>query len=410
MTTIMSISIKPALLAATLAVLLTASPATAAGAALEQAAEAAIATSPALGALDRAIEAARARARAAGAWPNPSLVSQLQLSTNPANNMAIVGVRQPLDFRGLAAQRREAALEDVAKLEIQREQLRRRVSQEARQAYLALALERARLTQRDAEIAYLQAEVERGRQRIALGALAPHELVHVEFELAQARQARREASHAAERAQARLNGLWGRAPDAAITPGPLPEPPQGAERALTEWLAEAEGARLELQQAAIAARQETRAARLAESLRFGEGEIDLEGGTAANTDPLLYGAFVLPVPLHNTRRDEAQAHEAEAARLEAEKQAIWREIAQEVADAHLAARQAAERVRAIDEGLLPLAGHALERAEARLKAGAGSPEERLEARRQKATAVAERAQALIAYHQAQLRLEAAAGR
>lgn len=401
---------RPFLPALLLALLLTARPALAAPTGLDQAAAAAVAASPALVAVDRALEAARARARAAGAWPNPSLVSQVQLSTNAANNMVTVGVRQPLDFRGLAAQRRAAAEEDVERLRLTHARLTRQVAQEARQAYLALAYDRARVAQHEARIRYVEQELARGKKRIELGALAPHELIHVEFELAQARQDRQQAAHEAARAETRLNLLWGRATATPVELVPLAEPPRDAERPLQAWLTEAEGARLELQEAAIAARQEARAARLAESLRFGEGEIDLEGGTAANTEPLLYGSFALPVPLHNTRTDEAAAHQAEAARLEAERHVAWRAIAQEIADAHLATRQAAERLRTIDQGLLPLARHAVERAEARTKAGAASPEERLEARRELDEATAARNQALITYHQARLRLEAAVGR
>jgi cobalt-zinc-cadmium efflux system outer membrane protein len=384
-------------------------PAQAAPITLETSARTAEAASPALKALDAALEAARARALAAGAWTNPSLVSQVQLSTNPDANMVTVGFRQPLDFRRLAQQRREAAEEEIASLELTRTRTRQQVHHQAKTAYVSLWLARARVAQHDRLVAYAEAELARGRRRVAAGALAGHELVHVEFELARARLDRQAVAHEADRARVRLNFLWGRAADAPIAQPPAPATLPTLSP-LADWLAEGQAQRTELAQAVIAARREERVARLAESLRFGEGDIDLEAGTTGRGDPTIYGAFGLPVPVWNTREHEAAAARAEGARHEAERAATAQGVAQEIADAYLEVQQAAERHRMAASGLLPLAGHALEKAEARVRAGAGRPAEVLEARQAILDAESARLNALLDYHLAHARLEWAAGR
>lgn len=402
---------RPLILALTLALSLTAiaPPAQAAPITPETSAQTAEAASPALKALDAALEAARARALAAGAWTNPSLVSQVQLSTNPDANMVTVGFRQPLDFRRLAQQRRESAEEEIASLALTRTRTRQQVRHQAKAAYVSLWLAQATLAQHDRAVAYAEAELARGRKRVAAGGLAGHELVHVEFELARARLERQSAAHEADRARARLNFQWGRAPEApvALPPAPTTLPPLPP---LADWLAEGQAQRPELAQAVIAARREERVARLAESLRFGEGDIDLEAGTTGRGDPTIYGAFGLPVPVWNTREHEAAAARAEGARHAAERAATAQGIAQEIADAYLEVRQAAERHRMAASGLLPLAGHALEKAEARVKAGAARPAEVLEARQAVLAAESARLNALLDYHLAHARLEWAAGR
>jgi outer membrane protein TolC len=405
---------RPLFLALTLALslpvgLLTAPPAHAEAVTLDASTRTAEAASPALAALEAALEAARARALAAGAWTNPSLVSQVQLSTNPDANMVTLGFRQPLDFRRLAQQRREAAEEEIASLALTRTRTRQQVRHQARSAYVSLWLARAALAQHEALVAYAEAELARGRKRVAAGGLAGHDLVHVEFELARARLERQSAAHAAARARVRLNFLWGRPAEAAIEQPPAPTtlPPLAP---LAAWVAEGQAQRTELAQSVIAARREERVARLAESLRFGEGDIDLEAGTTGRGDPTLYGAFGLPVPLWNTREHEAAAARAERARHEADRAATAQGVGQEIADAYLEAQQAAERHRMAASGLVPLAGHALEKAEARLRAGAARPAEVLEARQAVLEAESARLKALLDYHLAHARLELAAGR
>jgi outer membrane protein TolC len=377
----------------------------------EAAAEAAVRHSAAVRGLERATEAARSRARAAGAWPNPAVVSQYQLSTDPGNHMLTLGVRQPLDFRGLARQRREAAEDEAQALVTELEATRRKVRLEARRAHVSLGLARATLAGQEAEVRYLEGELARGRRRVQAGALAAHELIHTEFELALAHQRLVQAGHDAERALARLNVLFGRPIDAPVALPPVAREAPAVAGGLAAWIAEARTRRPEPLQAELAARRERRSARLAESLRFGEGELDVEGGTAGPySAPMLYSAFSLPVPVWNDYGAEAAAHDAEAARQEAQRAAAEAAIAAEVTDAWLEARQAAARVEEVVRGPLALSGHALEKAQARLAAGAGSPDEVLEARQQRRAAETSHLQALLAYHLARLRLEEAAGR
>lgn len=365
--------------------------------------------SPSVRALARALDAAQARAMAAGAWPNPSVVSQVQLSTNPSNNMLTLGFRQPLDFRHLADQRRAHAQEDVEALRLQLERARRNVRYDAVSAYDALWLAQAILAQHDHLLGFLEGEYARNRKRVDAGAMAAHDLVHVEFELAQARLKRQSAQHDVERARARLNLLLGRAIDAPVTLPPV-STAMPALAPLPTWVAEAVAHRTEIGEAEVAVRREDRAARLAESLRFGEGEIDLEGGTAAVTDPMFYGAFGMPVPLWNTSAHDVAAARAESARYEATRAVIVQQVTQEVADAYLAVQHAAETYRSAVEVLGALADHDLERAEARVKAGVGVPTEIVQARQQQLEAASTRLKALLEYHLAYARLEQAAGR
>ncbi|MNT75931.1 Outer membrane efflux protein [compost metagenome] len=116
------------------------------------------------------------------------------------------------------------------------------------------------------------------------------------------------------------------------------------------------------------------------------------------------------MPIWNTREHEAAAARAEATRHEAERAATAQRISQEIADAYMEAQQAAERHRLAVSGLVPLSGHALEKAEARVKAGAGRPAEVLAARQAQREAESARLRALLDYHLAVIRLELAAGR
>jgi outer membrane protein TolC len=116
------------------------------------------------------------------------------------------------------------------------------------------------------------------------------------------------------------------------------------------------------------------------------------------------------VPVWNTREHEAAAARAEGARHAAERAATAQGVAQEIADAYLEVQQAAERHRMAASGLLPLAGHALDKAEARVRAGAGRPAEVLAARQAVLAAESARLNALLDYHLAHARLEWAAGR
>ena len=398
------------LLLATAALLAPQAPASAAVLVPEQAVARALAASPALRAYDQAIDAARVRAGLAGAWPNPSVVTQVQLSPNRDQQMLTLGLRQPLDFRNLGALRRTHAEADVEALALARERTHRKVANEARQAYLHLWRDEAAVRAQERHVAFLEGELARQRRRAAAGAVAPHETLHVAYELASARLQRQAARHEAERERARLNFLWGAPADAAIALAPRPAGPPGPLPPLDAWVAEARAKRLELAEATTAIRREVHAANVAEALRFGEGELDLEAGTAGAADPLFYSAFALPVPLWADPAGGAAAARADAARLEAERVGLARAIDQEVADAYLACRQAAERLRETTEVLVPLAGHALERAVTRVRAGAAMGAEILEARKQQRDAENARLQATLDYDLALLRLGQAAGR
>lgn len=362
-------------------------------------------------ALEKALEAARARVQSAGSWANPSLVSQYQLSTDAGNHMLTLGLRQPLDFRGITSQRQIAAEDEAFALEIQLAATRRKVAYQARRAYVTLWLSEATEKGQGAALGFLKAELERGKKRVKAGALAPHELIHTEFEWALAQQRYTQAKHEVERARIRLNVLLERPISQSISLPPVAQDAPPPEGELNRWLEEARLKRPEPNLAKLAARQERRGAKMAELMRFGEGEIDLEGGTAGPyAAPMLYGAFTLPIPLWNNYAAATNAHQAEAARQEAHQAAAEAALKAEVTDAWIETRQAAARVEEVTQGSLTLAAHALEKAQARVASGAGAALEVVEARQQELEAKTQHIRALLNYHLARLKLEEAVGR
>lgn len=379
-------------------------------ASLDAVAREALAHSPALSAMDQAIKAADARATAAGAPANPSLIAQLQLSPQPANNMVTMGLRQPLDFRGLASQRRAQVAEDVEILKLSRDRLAKQVALQAKDAYFRLWSAREALKVHGWDLAWQQEELARVRRQIAAGDLAPHERTDAEFELMKLQLAHRSAAQQVLAQEARLAFLLGRAPETPLGLGELAPPATPSLAPLDAWLAEARRQRPEPRQIEIARRREERGVRLADSMRFGNGEVQAQLGTAANTDPLVYGAFDLPLPLRYDQAGERAGAQAEAARLEAERLVKDQEIAQEVLAAYYEALEAQARLADLDARSLPFAEHQLEKATARRKAGFGSLVELRAARHVLSDVASERLQAILAYQLSYLRLEGAAGR
>jgi outer membrane protein TolC len=369
----------------------------------------AIAESPVIRAMDHAIAAAKSRSVASGAPNNPSLVGQAQLSPQVGNNLFTLGFRQPLDFRGLAAQRRDQAAEEVEILTLQRERLKLDVGMKAKEAYWQTWIARVELQRHERDLAWQRSELERARKRVELGAASRHELVDAELDLLEAELAERHARQQAAGQLARLNFLLGRSESAPLDLA-APGSQAGKLEPLSVWLADAERLRPEPHQIAIARRREERGIRLAESLRFGEGEIEAQAGTAANSDPLFYGTFSLPIPLWNRHEGERAMAAADAARLDAERVAVKQAIAQEVLTAYYTALEAQARLLDVSERLLPHAEHVREKAETRLKLGAGTHAEWQSARHVFSKAESEIAKARLDYQLSLLRLAAAAGR
>lgn len=369
----------------------------------------AVSQSPVIRAMDHAIEAAKARTVVSGAPNNPSLVGEAQFSPQSGNNLFTVGFSQLLDFRGLAAQRRDQAAEEVEILALQRDRLKLEVGAKAQEAYWQTWLSRSEAARRTRDLAWQREELERMRKRVDLGAASRHELVDAELDLIETELAERQARQHAVGRLAHLNFLLGRAATEPLDLAP-PDLQLRPLEPLETWLSVAEQLRPEPHQIAIARRREERGVRLAESLRFGEGEIEALTGTAANTDPVLYGKFSLPVPLWNRHDGARGAAVAESARLEAEVVAARQAIAQEVLVAYYAAVEAQARLEDVESRLLPHAEHALEKAESRLKLGAGTRTEWQAARLAFSDAESERSKAQLDYQLSLLRLHSAVGR
>lgn len=332
--------------------------------------------SPAVRAFEAALQASEAKLKPAGAWANPALVAQLQLATDPMNNMTTVGFRQPLDFRGLTALRRQQAEREVeaARLGLARAKLEARST--LRAAFEALAIAEA-----EAEGAWVlqrfhEGEFRRAQRRVAEGALMAHERVDAELALAGAKASFQAALAARQAAAARLNLLLGRPSEAALGPAEAPQAWLADPGPLAPWLAQARQRRLELAEAQAMVAREALGADLARALRLGEGELDLEAGTTAVSTPTLYAAFAIPVPVWNDRQGEVAVAEAQRTRAEAERALKARVAELEVAEAHGALVAALGALRVLEAAALPQAEHAVERARARLAAGAGTADER----------------------------------
>jgi cobalt-zinc-cadmium efflux system outer membrane protein len=369
----------------------------------------AIAQSPVIQAMDHAIEAAKARALVSGARNNPSLVGQLQLSPTADHNQFTLGFRQLLDFRGLASQRRAQAEEEVEILGLQRARLTQEVGAHAKEAYWQAWLAKTELQRLTRDLDWQRDELNRARKRVEMGTASRHELIDAELDLLEAELAQRHAQQQAKGALARLNFLLGQEAEAEldlVSPrfevGPLAP--------LSEWIGEAQVNRPEPRQVAIARRREVRGIRLAESLRFGEGELEAQAGTASNSDPLLLGSFDLPLPLWNGHEAERKAATADAARLDVELLASKQAISREVLAAYYEAVAARSRLVDVTERLIPHAEHLLEKADERLKLGAGNRAELLGARHAFSQAESDRAKAHLDYQLTLLRLQTAAGR
>lgn len=369
----------------------------------------AIAHSPVIKAMDHAIEAAKARSVVSGSRSNPSLVGQVQLSPTADHNMLTLGFRQLLDFRGLASQRRAQAEEEVEILGLQHARLKQEVAAKAKEVYWQAWLARTELDRKTRDLAWQRSELERARKRVEMGSASRHELIDAELDLLEAELAQRNAEQQAKGQTARLNFLLGEPEDAELA---LSVPVTAVEplAPLATWLDEAQQNRPEPRQVAIARRREVRGVRLAESLSFGEGELEAQAGTAANADPVLYGSFDLPLPLWNRYEGERRAATADAARMEVELLASRQAIAQEVLSAYYEAVEARSRLVDVTERLIPHAGHMLEKAEERLKLGAGNRAELQSARHAFSQAESERAKAHLDYQLSLLRLQTAAGR
>ncbi|MNR82982.1 Outer membrane efflux protein [compost metagenome] len=369
----------------------------------------AIAHSPVITAMDLAIEAAKARAEVSGARSNPSLVGQVQLSPTADHNQFTLGFRQLLDFRGLASQRRAQAEEEVEILALQRARLKQEVAAQAQEAYWQAWLARTELQRKTRDLDWQRDELSRVRKRLDVGTASRHELVDAGLDLLEAELAQRNAEQQAKGQLARMNFLLGRAVDAPLELAE-PKPELGTLAPLSVWIDEAQLNRPEPRQVAIARRREIRGIRLAESLSFGEGELEAQAGTAANSDPLLYGAFDLPIPLWNRHEGERRAAGADAARLEVELLASRQAISQEVLKAYYAAVEARSRFVDVNERLIPHAEHLVEKAEDRVKLGAANRTELQSARHAFSQAESERAKAHLDYQLSLLRLQTAVGR
>ena len=369
----------------------------------------AIAKSPVIQAMDHAIEAAKARAVVSGARPNPSLVGQVQVSPTTDHNMVTLGFRQLLDFRGLASQRRAQAEEEVEILQLQRARLTQEVAAQAKEIYWQAWLARTDLSLKTRDLEWQRDELTRARKRLDVGATSRHELVDAELEVLQAELAQRNAEQQAKGQLARLNFLLGRAEDAPLE---LVEPTADVAplAPLSAWIDEAQLNRPEPRQVAIARRREVRGIRLAESLSFGEGELEAQAGTAANSDFVFLGTVDLPLPLWNRHEGERRAASADAARLDVELLASRQAISQEVLTAYYAAVEARSRLVDVTERLIPHAEHMLEKAQERLKLGAANRAELLSARHAFSQAESERAKANLDYQLSLLRLQSAVGR
>jgi cobalt-zinc-cadmium efflux system outer membrane protein len=339
--------------------------------------EAARQSSPDLRALREAAAAAAGRERQAGAWVNPSVAyGHERTSKDGATNAQhIAQLEQPLELGGQRGARRDAARLRREAAEARVVAAQARLDHEVTRAY-ALAVAADRRAQLAAHAAAAFVEAERvSAQRLAAGDVSGYADRRLKLEAARYAGQRAAAALARRTARLALATLITSAPDTLADRLVLAD--SALLVAMTETLPARVPARVparlaadSLQRFARTRRADLRAlafeqeamvaeARVAEreripvpTLAAGYKTEEAAGG-GDGFNGFVVG-FSLPLPLWDRRRGAVEAAEAEARRADAERIALERQVAREVAEAIAA-------LEAIETELALLAPHVGER-------------------------------------------------
>jgi outer membrane protein TolC len=332
--------------------------------------------------------AADARASAAARLPDPELKGELwgvplahPVSFGEAQTI-MLGLRQSFPAWGSLDARERAAREEAASANDGVETRRQEIAAQARRAFAAYArtdreyrihLEHVGLTSRIAEIARSLYQVGHGSQQDLLRAQAELSRLHVD--VAAIEQQRRSA-------QALLNALMDRAPDAPLGPAPDVSPDAArAEAAATEGPrasdleAELDRRRPELRAAARAVRRSE--ATLDATKREAELPALMVGADywymPMFTTKHAYGAMVsMSLPwLNPRRRDEVRAAERAGAADRSALRAQQAAARFQLRDADAKVGAAREALALLHERVLPDARRSFESSQAAFKSGQG---------------------------------------
>lgn len=350
----------------------------------------AVERSPDVEAARQAWEGARARARLDGALPDPEL--EIELEEVPALGRIggygerTIGVDQRLEsplrwWHRRQAGRRQAEAVRLSLLETARLDMRRR----AREAYDRVALQEAvlRHTRRDRELA---GEILRqARIRLEAGDVPELDVIQAEVEAGRADSRLTAAANGLAAARKGLNALLARPLETPFTlsdslvcapfEGDLDELREAALRQRPEL----SGIAMDL--GSLRSRQSAAAAAWWPDLLVGAGRNSRHDGDHAEESWRLRLAVELPLWAFSRQRGELAEARAEAAKVEAEGEALRYQVLLETEEAWLDLKAAAEQVALFDGRILPGAERALAVAVRSYEEGRSTYLELIEARR-----------------------------
>lgn len=356
----------PGLLLAVVALGITPVPALAQGRtlSLREARDAARQSSPDLRALREAAAAAAGRERQAGAWLNPTFAyGHERTSKDGATNAQhIAQLEQPLELGGQRSARREAARLRREAAQARLAVAEARLDYDVARAYaLAVAADRRATLAAQAAEAFVEAARVSAR-RLAAGDVSGYADRRLRLEAARYAAQRAAAFLARRTARLELAALLTSAPDtladhlvladSALLLAPRDTSLRTAPRFAADSLQRLARARRAELQALTFEQQATEAdARLAGRERIPVPTLaagyktEEAAGSGGGFNGLVAG-FSIPLPLWDRRAGAVQAAEAEARRADAERAALERQVAREVAEA-AAALEAIETERAL---------------------------------------------------------------
>ena len=377
----------------------------------------AIERNPAVEAARQAWEAALARARLAGALPDPELEMELEevpaLGSPGDYGERIIGLGQRVEFplkwwHRRQAGRRQAEAVRLSILETARLDMRLR----ARRAYDRVVLQETVLlhTRRDRELA---GEILRqARIRFEAGDVPELDAIQAGVEAGRADNRLTAAASALDAARKGLNALLARPLDTPFTlsDSRIREP---LEAGLGELREAALRQRPELAGAAMSlgslrSRQAAATASWWPDLHLGLGRMRQHGDHVEDSWRVSLAAEV-PLWAFSRQRAEVAEARAEAARVEAEGEALRYQVLLETEEAWLDLKAAAGQAALFDGRILPGTERALTVAVRSYEEGQSTYLELLEARRTWVETRIEYARALFEYRAAEAALERAVG-
>lgn len=388
-----------------------AAPAIAQGAiAMPEAVRLALSQNPEIKAAERQIEAARAREVQAATLPNPNLslmVDQVPV-TNPAAGNYMAGVSQPLLLGGQREARMESAAVERELAEIERDVLANDLAADVREAYAQVLFSQEALRQAKVDAESAETLLSATRKRLRAGEVPRVEELRAQVEASRAQRDVEAATAQLQSGRASLNVLLGRAAQSPLTLAPLTEGPLLILPDASALVGMALSRRVELRQAELTIRREALQRRVAQTALWTGTEVSVLAGAVSGMMPGFTANLTVPIPLYRQQGEIAEA-EANRARAEARRDGLRNRITLEVEQAYRDAEVDARLVGAFRATYMPQAEQLAENARRRFQAGEGSGLEIIEARRALRETQTEFQQAILAYRQANARLERAVG-